>query len=96
MKYDVDYFINKFKAIPLNKWCCDDYINEDGKCCALGHLGLRDFSGTSDETTALEFLLDFKVPEINDGFVYKYKQSNPRSRILAALNDIKQAKKDKK
>lgn len=34
--YTIDYFINKFEAIPENKWCTNTFDNGVSKC-ALGH-----------------------------------------------------------
>jgi hypothetical protein len=42
MTYDVDYFINKFQAIPEDKWIRLRLYHEDtGACCANGHCGVR-------------------------------------------------------
>ena len=36
--YDVDYFIEKFSAIPDSRWFMGDYFSDDGtRACALGH-----------------------------------------------------------
>lgn len=42
MQYDVDYFINKFKAIPKEKWIKGGLFDypHTGNHCALGHLGM--------------------------------------------------------
>jgi hypothetical protein len=39
MEYNVDYFINFFKAIPEDKWCINFFEDEYGRRCANGHLG---------------------------------------------------------
>lgn len=42
-KFDVDYFINKFEAIPGTNWTTGELWNsQTGACCALGHCGVRD------------------------------------------------------
>lgn len=38
--YNVDYFIQKFSAIPESKWGCGD-LNKNGKSCALGLCGVE-------------------------------------------------------
>lgn len=38
---DVQYFIEKFEAIPEEKWCVDVLSSEDGKFCANGHCNVR-------------------------------------------------------
>ena len=35
---DAQYFINKFEAIPEEKWCINYQMNGKGQRCALGHL----------------------------------------------------------
>lgn len=37
MNYDVDYFINKFEAIPEEMWCVGLWVDSEGRKCALGH-----------------------------------------------------------
>lgn len=87
-KYTVDYFIKKFKRIPRNKWLVGDY-SYDGKCCALGHCGER-MDKSTRESTALKSLLDGRIlTNINDGWSSNYKQKHPKTRILAALADVK-------
>lgn len=87
MKYDVDYFIKKFEAIPDEKWCINEIDNGRGQRCALGHTwGLF---GETKETEALCNVMNWRVSFINNGESHDYKQSTPRARILAALNDIK-------
>ena len=34
-KFTVDYFINKFEAIPEDRWCVNEFKSGD-KCCAQG------------------------------------------------------------
>lgn len=93
MKYDVDYFIRKFEAIPENEWCEGSLYNEATKqSCALGHC-LPDFrynsmSIISDEASGLMGVLNMTIP-INNGKNPHYQQSTPKQRILAALYDIK-------
>ena len=37
MKYTIDYFINKFEAIPEDEFCVGHFKSEDGRRCFLGH-----------------------------------------------------------
>jgi hypothetical protein len=91
-KYDVDYFIKKFEAIPEVNWTTGVFNDGCGRFCALGHCG-ETFGRTSQEAFALRDLLDFELNEsitrINDGNCPEYDQPTPRARILAALRDIK-------
>ena len=91
--YDVGYFIAKFEGIPESKWCEEELLNEDGRCCALGHCGGRiEEDGDivyTEEIYALSHLIG-DVPAVNDGLHDDYPQSTPKQRILAALRDIKE------
>lgn len=87
--YSIDYFIDKFEGIPNEKWCCEFYIDGDGRCCSLGHCGRRYNDNTSPEAWALLKILDMQVTSINDGNHQDYKQTTPKARILAALRDAK-------
>lgn len=87
MEYDVDYFIKKFEAIPDIKWgmfCCED---KEGRHCALGHCGgINADIYLTPESVALSEILK-EVVLINDNMKTEYRQSSPKQRILAALND---------
>lgn len=93
--YDVDYFIKKFEAIPLNQWCKYSYINSKGQSCATGHCGVRvkrrSFYSppilTEEGAALLELLPD--VEQINDGDHKDFTQETSKGRVLAALYDLK-------
>jgi hypothetical protein len=92
--YDVQYFINKFEAIPKELWNADgSYVNKDNpECkCALGHCVFTDYSiGTRlEEGKALIAMIENCVTDINDGDDDRYQQPPPKQRVLAALNDVK-------
>ena len=95
MKYDVDYFIKKFKAIPASKWTTGEYV-KDTKYCALGHCGANKITGYGhiEEAVMLSKLLGTAdtVTAINDGEHAFYQQKTPRARILAALKTAKARK----
>lgn len=98
-KYTVDYFINKFKAIPPSKWTTGELINESGQCCALGHCGMVDGGLSNDwteEGLTLDNLFSGCLPQgavaINDGDDGEFTQKTPKGRILAALRKIKRAR----
>ena len=96
--YDADYFLNKFRAIPEEKWIRGTYGagGPDEPHCALGHCGMRrknDGSFDSSEAIALRdiFRGHFPVHEVNDGFIpHLFPQDSPKERILAALQFIKE------
>lgn len=104
-KYTVDYFIKKFEKIPQKEWTVGEYVNDKGKCCALGHCGAKlvfdKHSGIEDEyfpeeAEALKELLVYYtayLPSlINDGDVSEYNLGHPKKNILAALGEIKKIK----
>ncbi len=93
--YTVDYFINKFEAIPEEMWCIEARIDGDGRRCAHGHCYVGDPNAqTNDEEDSLSQISieHFGEPgfaDINNGYNSKYNQPTPKQRILAALYDIK-------
>lgn len=103
-EFTVDYFIQKFSAIPDELWGCGRCEN-GGRRCALGHCGtdtLRVWKDYNAEIQALGNLMqpleapedagnspDVTVHLINDGQHKAYQQDTPKARILAALEQIK-------
>jgi hypothetical protein len=88
-KYNVDYFIEKFEAIPAKHWTTYQYDNGKGQYCALGHCGA--ISGrTTNESRALVEIMNRGVVNINDN--PSKLGRTPRTRILAVLRRIKAGK----
>lgn len=96
MEYNVDYFINKFEAIPEEEIKVGSIENH----CSLWHCKCEDYVHITEEAQSLIKLLSPLVPaghlliarpvwEINDGISENYLQPTPKQRILAALYDIK-------
>lgn len=93
-KYDVDYFIKKFEAIPDDKWTIKTY--KDGKkCCALGHCGVKGFKYTEEAEKLSKLFTEngLIVIYVNDNVYYEYSHlgDTPKERILVALYNIKGA-----
>lgn len=103
MKYNLNYFIDKFSA--LNNWCVGRTRDGQGNYCALGHCGCNNLSSSLtekakalEEAKALGSLLasyytnhswGAVVPMINDGFgEFETLADNPKDRILTALYRI--------
>jgi len=82
-KYTVDYFIDKFKAIPRNKWCTGVY-EFYGQRCALGHCG-ETYGHQTRESMALRKLLPATTATNDQNGIGKH----PRTRILNALKALK-------
>lgn len=94
----IDFFIEKFKAIPDNKWCTGILKDFYGRHCALGHCGSYSEAGVQVETVESQtlgklFLEKFNdrcaVANINDGHYSMFIQPTPKARILAALKWLK-------
>lgn len=72
MKMDAQYFIDKFEAIPEERWCTSVFRNGKGQMCANGHCGVK-FAELSAmriiETEESSALCDvFTKVKIHDGF----------------------------
>jgi hypothetical protein len=100
MNYDVDYFIQKFTAIPEESWNVGyhNYIDQAGRLthCAMGHCGNSLYKPSTPEASALWKLftdnINLNPVQVNDGnsgISDLFPQSTPRQRILAALEMIK-------
>lgn len=88
-----DYFIAKFTAIPAKEWIVWDYIDNKGRCCALGHCGYRNGmieELRTEEGKALCRLLGSgcKVAEINNGEAFNFEvrpDPKAKTRIISSL-----------
>lgn len=93
MKYDVNYFIKKFTAIPEKAWCTQVFDNKCGQHCALGHCGIIPnkvpYTKESNELSLLFIkYYYFNVTTVNDN-IYSNNEPTPKLRILKALKTIK-------
>lgn len=95
-KYNVDYFIKKFNAIPSKNWGTKQY-KKGNRFCAMGHCGV--FSDGwrpvyNDEALELSTLfmthIGTTVQYVNDNRNKNYRQSKIKDRVLSALYDIKE------
>ena len=97
MKYNADYFIKFFEAIPDRKWCTRVYTDDEGRHCGYGHV-YDASSGTDDIACCLRGIIwkiiRCDVSDVNDGLtkfcparLLKFKR--PRTRILHALREAK-------
>ena len=96
MKYNADYFIKFFEAIPDRKWCCNTY-HDGAKHCAEGHLGrgrmgLTPLKSRIFRTMILDCFTAHPA-DINDASSFCHarfrKFKRPRTRILHALREAK-------
>lgn len=97
MKYDVDYFLNKFKAIPHSRWITGEFSDDKCRHCALGHCGYTTKERTEEGAALLRLVepaTHSSIVTIND---YKYKHyKTPKGRIMAALRDVKKLQQGSK
>ena len=92
--YDVEHFLNKFRAIPEELWLigCYSVWTKPQSHCALGHCG-RDIDFSTDESNGLAHLFfshGLRVTNTNDGLDDRFPQPTPKQRIIAALEFIKE------
>lgn len=87
MKYDVDYFIEKFEAIPEEKWIKGgtyDFAGT-GNHCVLGHCGIKNMHDKvrlNDEQKAL-----FKIFGASTNYMYKGRNMGPNWSKVYEVND---------
>lgn len=103
-RYDVDYFIAKFEAIPEKAWktgCAGE--RGDDRHCALGHCGVYDEDSWRDEDLSEEAKVLANILSVvnppNDScslplarVIFEINDrgdENPRGNILAALRKVK-------
>lgn len=67
MIYDVDYFINKFKAIPEFLWITGTIGNVGGPRCANGHCMGSNHGDYTDESAALHNVFSAIVVHDDNG-----------------------------
>lgn len=99
MEYTIQYFIDKFEAIPEEKWITGVTKDVFGNCCAIGHLGAItsnfDFKGHSGEVKALLGISGKDedglpvITNVNDGYLpYKNLGSTPKQRVINYLKSL--------
>lgn len=58
MNYNVDYFINKFEAIPESHFTTHLFENQDGQKCVVAHCGVFHLHTVTPEGIALKQVFD--------------------------------------
>lgn len=94
--YTMDYFINKFSAIPEDQWCIGVTTDTAGRHDVWGHCGEEEEGLATDEGAALFRMVAGRLilSNVNDGEDDGFTMNNlwgatPRKRIIAALVSIK-------
>lgn len=101
-KYDAQYFIEFFSAIPASRWTTLVVEDQDGRKCALGHLGINNETYWEDQITprirALSKVLRPEAATRNSDLLEVVWRVNdygsgktPRGAILSALKAAKKA-----
>lgn len=100
MEYNVDYYIEKYEAIPDEEWCVGAYEGPNESHCALGFCGVNygnQFMGTLESnilSRIIRKVTNETVDRLNDGADWRYQQATPKQRILAALYDVKKVQNE--
>lgn len=98
-KYDVEHFIAKFEAIPVDNWTVETFTAYEGCHCALGHCGAVLSWSDTPESKALNKLfrkyLGKDAAQFNDDHFNEHVKGNtPKARILNALQSIRELAND--
>lgn len=94
MKYDLEYFIEKFEAIPSNKWTTKKF--NKGECkCAFGHLGCEYACDDTKESMKLIDIIGgvlgcITLVDVNDGKKqFDHLGSTPKERVINYLKSLR-------
>lgn len=99
--YTVDYFLQKFEAIPEEEWTVRKFKRPGGRKCALGHCGMDNNWEHTAESAALSTIFRNRwngkvtVVDVNDNNSEFMRSlgingGTPKQRILQALRIIKE------
>jgi len=93
MEKDLNYFIEKFEAIPVEKWGTKKFKHA-GRCCGFGHLGCVNAAADTADGVILMRLLGGPLPamdffNVNDGKGEYGKLGNtPKERVISYLKSL--------
>lgn len=109
--FTIQYFIDKFTAIPEDQWCSYTQVNAQGQRCAYGHCVPEDLRKGNTGVNALAFpegkafyqlekiyfsgLRNFSFAHINNGEEERFQQPTEKQRVLAALQWCKEQESQK-
>ena len=98
MKFTIDYFVEKFKAVPDNLWTISGCVDSQGRKDCLGHCGCRTDLITEEGDALIDILSNydpdpfrsvFLCAMINDGEGFAAKYGNtPKERVLSRLKEL--------
>ncbi len=74
MQMNAQYFINKFKAISEERWGTLALKDDEGRCCALGHCGVKSHSYADPNLFGLVITEDIPTDE-STALVSNFKKS---------------------
>ncbi len=85
MEYTVEYFINKFEAIPFHRWTRRWFKNPEGQSDALGHCGVTGPWEIEDTPEAVALINLFAKHELDVSMVNDLSDEHPKIAIINAL-----------
>ena len=97
--YTLQYFRDKFAAIPDNKWCMRVFTSPSGAHCALGHcMGKDAWTAPMSELRSLSDLLRNSIQEFTHGYSVALVNDDeenvyglgttPKQRVLALIDRV--------
>lgn len=92
-KFDLEYFIKKFEAIPEDQWTTGRYEDDKGCKCAYGHCGLSKGQHCNKESDALDDITRPKtfMSRVNDNVDGNFNDfgSTPKQRVVNYLKSLR-------
>lgn len=95
-KFDLEYFVSKFEAIPDDQWITGEFFDERGCKCAYGHCGaVNSSTDTIESSKLLDLDLEhsFRIAAVNDNTDNEYSAygSTPKQRVVNYLKSLRDA-----
>lgn len=88
MKYDIQYFIDKFEAIPADKWTRGVvYDVSMDTYCALGHCGVRDGGKNTGWTKTEEANALENIYRNSQGYSHRSIEDKNETYFFWRMND---------
>ena len=91
-EFTIDYFIEKFEAIPESQWCIKTTEDEFGRKDASGHCGVKRSGPLTREALVLNKFVytDYLcISYVNDGTLAAATGSTPKARVVNVLKKLK-------
>jgi hypothetical protein len=89
VSYTINYFIDKFEAIPAPQWTRRWFKNPQGQCDALGHCGAYAPWEIEDCPEAVALINLFADHGLDVSMVNDLSDEHPKIAIINALRGMK-------